>query len=162
MAGNEVGPAANAGGGNAGGQAANAGGANAGGANAGGANAGGANAGGGNAGGANVGGGNDGAANVGGGNVTEKVELTRARTGLLAVVTGDVVIVGASIFGLWKLSGHTAYGSEMVSILTAAFTAVGTLTTAYFGIKSMANTAQYHAAKSNNQGQGNNQTGAQA
>jgi hypothetical protein len=152
MAGNEVGPAANAGGGNVGGQPANAGGANAGGANAGGANAGGANAGGANA----------GAANIGGGNVTEKVELTRARTGLLAVVTGDVVIVGASIFGLWKLSGHTAYGSEMVSILTAAFTAVGTLTTAYFGIKSMANTAQYHAAKSNNQGQGNNQTGAQA
>jgi hypothetical protein len=157
MAGNEVGPAANAGGGNVGGQPANAGGANAGGANAGGANAGGANAGGANAGGANAG-----AANIGGGNVTEKVELTRARTGLLAVVTGDVVIVGASIFGLWKLSGHTAYGSEMVSILTAAFTAVGTLTTAYFGIKSMANTAQYHAAKSNNQGQGNNQTGAQA
>jgi hypothetical protein len=147
MAGNEVGPAANAGGTNVGGQAANAGG---------------ANVGGGNGGAANVGGGNDGGANVGGGNVTEKVELTRARTGLLAVVTGDVVIVGASIFGLWKLSGHTAYGSEMVSILTAAFTAVGTLTTAYFGIKSMANTAQYHAAKSSNQSQGNNQTGAQA
>jgi hypothetical protein len=33
-----------------------------------------------------------------------------------------------------------------VAILTSAFTAIGTMTTAYFGIKSMSNTAQSYAS----------------
>jgi hypothetical protein len=57
----------------------------------------------------------------------------------------------------------------MVAILASAFTAIGTMTTAYFGIKTMSNTAQSFApavhsavtgAQGNNSGaQGNNSGG---
>lgn len=70
------------------------------------------------------------------------VEKTRARTGLLAVVAGDVVIALAAIFGVIFVARHSdSSASQIVSILSGAFTAVGTMTTAYFGIKSISNTA---------------------
>jgi hypothetical protein len=62
----------------------------------------------------------------------------------------------------WRRSGGivktgqagTARASE-VAILTSAFTAFGTMTTAYFGIKSMSNTAQSLSGGSgNNSGPG--------
>ncbi len=91
------------------------------------------------------------------------VQRTRAWTGLWVVVGGDVAIAAAAIFAVftvWK-TGHTSGSiTPIVAILTSAFTAISTMTTAYFGIKTMSNTAQsfapaVHAAASGGQGQGN-------
>jgi hypothetical protein len=40
------------------------------------------------------------------------------------------------------MSSTSATSSSIVAILTSAFTAIGTLTTAYFGLKYVTNTAQ--------------------
>ena len=89
------------------------------------------------------------------------VQRTRAWTGQWVIVGGDVAIAGAAIFTVftvWK-SGHTSGNiTPIVAVLTSAFTAIGTMTTAYFGIKTMSNTAQSfapaaHAAARNAQGQ---------
>ena len=72
------------------------------------------------------------------------VQRTRAWTGLWVVVGGDVAIAVAAILGLWKTSGSST-SAPMVAILTSAFTAIATMTTAYFGIKTMSNTAQSFA-----------------
>jgi hypothetical protein len=60
------------------------------------------------------------------------------------VVGGDVAIAVAAILALWKTSGSGTNTSE-IAILTSAFTAISTMTTAYFGIKTMSNTAQSFA-----------------
>jgi hypothetical protein len=75
------------------------------------------------------------------------VQRTRAWTGLWVVVGGDVAIAAAAIFAVWKVgsSSGSSYLTSMVAILTSAFTAIGTMTTAYFGIKTMSNTAQSFA-----------------
>lgn len=71
------------------------------------------------------------------------VQKTRARVGLLVVAAGDVAIAVAAIWGVVKVSSNSGVeGSAVVAILTSAFTAIGTMTAAYFGIKSMSNTAQ--------------------
>jgi hypothetical protein len=74
------------------------------------------------------------------------VEQTRARTGMVAVILGDVVIAVAAIFGIIYAArgtgGTSTDSSQIVAILSSAFTAIGTMTTAYFGIKSIANAAQ--------------------
>ncbi|MEU9474164.1 hypothetical protein [Streptomyces sp. NPDC048191] len=67
------------------------------------------------------------------------VEKTRARYGLLAVIVSNLAIAGVAIFGVWRLDGDK---SVIVGILTAAFTAVSSMTTAYLGIKAVANTAK--------------------
>ena len=59
------------------------------------------------------------------------------------VAAGDVAIVVAAVLGVIKAAGASASTSSIVAILTSAFTAIGTMTTAYFGIKSSANTAQH-------------------
>jgi hypothetical protein len=87
------------------------------------------------------------------------VQRTRAWTGLWVVVGGDVAIAAAAVFGIWKTAGN-ASSSPMVAILTSAFTAIGTMTTAYFGIKTMSNTAQsfapaVHSAVTGAQGNSN-------
>jgi hypothetical protein len=58
------------------------------------------------------------------------------------VVGGDVAIAVAAILGAVKVSSSATSSSTLVAILTSAFTAIGTMTTAYFGIRSTANTAQ--------------------
>jgi type IV secretory pathway VirB6-like protein len=68
------------------------------------------------------------------------VQKTRAWTGLLVVVFGDVAIAAAASWGIVK-SGGTA-DAQLVSILTSAFTAISTMTTAFFGIRAVSNTAQ--------------------
>jgi hypothetical protein len=68
------------------------------------------------------------------------VQKTRAWTGLLVVVFGDVAIAAAAVWGIVK-SGTSA-NTQLVAILTSAFTAIGTMTTAYFGIRAASNTAQ--------------------
>lgn len=81
------------------------------------------------------------------------IERTRSITGLLAVVTGDVAIAVAAIIALYEVTTNKASSSAVVSILTSAFTAIGTMTTAYFGIKAASNTAQTSAHRSDVQAQ---------
>jgi hypothetical protein len=57
-------------------------------------------------------------------------------------VLGDAAIVVAAVWGIVKTSGSSTNSSAVVAILTSAFTAIGTMTTAYFGIRSATNTAQ--------------------
>ncbi len=76
------------------------------------------------------------------GNAQARVETTRALTGFGAVLVGDVVIAVAAIFGVLALKGSAPPTDSIVAILSSAFTAIGTLTTAYFGIKATANTAK--------------------
>ncbi|AOR33446.1 hypothetical protein BFF78_22375 [Streptomyces fodineus] len=68
-----------------------------------------------------------------------ELEKNRARYGLLAVVVSNLAIAGVAIFGVWRLDGDK---SVIVGILTAAFTAVSSMTTAYLGIKAVSNTAK--------------------
>ncbi|WTZ46684.1 hypothetical protein OG241_29925 [Streptomyces sp. NBC_01390] len=67
------------------------------------------------------------------------LEKSRALYGLLAVVISNLAIAGVAIFGVWRLHGDSAV---IVGILTSAFTAVSTMTTAYLSIKAMSNTAK--------------------
>ena len=71
-----------------------------------------------------------------------KVEIKRASMGLYAVLASDIAIALAAIVGVWIIRHDNASTTAVVSILSSAFTAVGTLTTAYFGIKATANTAK--------------------
>jgi arginine exporter protein ArgO len=72
----------------------------------------------------------------------DAVQKTRAWTGLLVVAIGDVAIVIAAIVGIANVSGGSTHATSVVAILTSGFTAVGTMTTAYFGIRAASNTAQ--------------------
>ncbi|MEU5593986.1 hypothetical protein [Streptomyces sp. NPDC020298] len=67
------------------------------------------------------------------------LEKDRARYGLLAVIVSNLAIAGVAIFGVWRLDGDKAV---IVGVLTAAFTAVSSMTTAYLGIKAISNTAR--------------------
>ncbi|MHC3471123.1 hypothetical protein ACYF6T_20800 [Streptomyces sp. 7R007] len=67
------------------------------------------------------------------------LELARARYGLLAVVGSNLAIVVVAVVGIWRLDGDKAV---TVGVLTAAFTAVSSMTTAYLGIKAVSNTAR--------------------
>jgi hypothetical protein len=78
------------------------------------------------------------------------VQTTRAWTGLLVVILGDVAIAAAATWGIVK-SGGTA-NAQLVSILTSAFTAISTMTTAYFGIRAASNMAQSTVAGAAQQG----------
>ncbi|MFE0327986.1 hypothetical protein ACWEWI_31190 [Streptomyces sp. NPDC003753] len=73
-----------------------------------------------------------------------ELEKTRARYGLLAVIISNVAIAVVAIFGVWRLDGDK---SVMVGVLTAAFTAVSSMTTAYLGIKAVSNTAKAMATR---------------
>ncbi|POX58391.1 hypothetical protein C3492_38325 [Streptomyces sp. Ru62] len=68
-----------------------------------------------------------------------ELEKDRARYGLLAVVVSNLAIAAVAVFGVWQLDGDKAV---IVGILTAAFTAVSSTTTAYLGIKAVSNTAK--------------------
>ncbi|MFG2946549.1 hypothetical protein [Streptomyces adustus] len=69
----------------------------------------------------------------------DALEKDRARYGLLAVVISIVAISGVAVFGVWRLDGDRAV---IVGVLTAAFTAISGMTTAYLGIKAVSNTAR--------------------
>src|SRR5580693_7944600 len=89
-----------------------------------------------------TGGGATGGGSTSGGAVSESVDRTRSITGLLAVVGGDVAIAIAAILGILHFPPSGGQSSQFVAILSSAFTAIATMTTAYFGIKSISNTAQ--------------------
>ncbi|MGK5741462.1 hypothetical protein [Micromonospora sp. URMC 103] len=69
------------------------------------------------------------------------VQKSRAIAGLLAVAIGDATIIAAAIVGLIVMDSASAE-AQSVAILTSAFAAIGTMTTAYFGIRAATNTAQ--------------------
>jgi hypothetical protein len=81
----------------------------------------------------------------------QAVQRTRAFTGLWVVIGGDVAIAAAAVYGVVK-SGTGQNATQIVAILTSAFTAVGTMTTAYFGIRAASNTAQAAVAQQSNGG----------
>jgi hypothetical protein len=90
------------------------------------------------------------------------VQRSRAWSGFWVVFAGDLAIAGAAIFAVLKVSNSSSDTTSTVAILTSAFTAVSTMTTAYFGIKTMSNTAQSyapvaHAAMTRNSGSGGGQ-----
>src|SRR5713226_7273374 len=66
-----------------------------------------------------------------------RTQRTRAWTGLWVVAAGDAVIAAAAVLAIVKLKTGGADTSQVVAILTAAFTAVSTMTTAYFGIRAV-------------------------
>jgi len=75
----------------------------------------------------------------------DRVEQVRALAGLLAVIAGDAAIAVAAIVGIAHFAGSGSSAQalpQVVAILSGAFTAIGTMTTAYFGIKAMSNTAK--------------------
>jgi hypothetical protein len=74
---------------------------------------------------------------------------TRAWTGLLVVIFGDIAIALAAILAVVHVTNSGQNGSLVVSIASSAFTAIGTMTTAYFGIRSMSNTAQSSITNAN-------------
>src|ERR1700722_11624652 len=61
------------------------------------------------------------------------VQRTRSWTGMWVVLGGDAAIAVGAAVALWKISG------------SANEIAISTMTTAYFGIKTMSNTAQSFA-----------------
>ncbi|MFF4422215.1 hypothetical protein ACFY04_15755 [Streptomyces sp. NPDC001549] len=71
-------------------------------------------------------------------NDNKAIQTTRAWAGLLVVLFGDIGIALAAIL----VALHLKTGSEAVAILTSAFTAITAMTSAYFGIRAAANTAQ--------------------
>ena len=77
-------------------------------------------------------------------NSEEAVDKTRAWTGLYVVVGGDIAIAVVAAIALFKFVNTTANGSSAVlaSVLSSAFAAIGTMTTAYFGIRASSATAQ--------------------
>ena len=68
-----------------------------------------------------------------------KVQALRAKTGMLIIVSSDIAILGVCILALWltKASGDVA-----AATLTSAFSAIASMTSAYFGIRAASNVAQ--------------------
>src|SRR5262245_22409807 len=69
------------------------------------------------------------------------VEKVRAWSGLIAVVAGDLAIAVAAVLGITHFTTSGTSSSQavpqIVAILSGAFTAISTMTTAYFGIKAI-------------------------
>jgi hypothetical protein len=68
-------------------------------------------------------------------------ERIRAAAGVTAVLVGDAAIAIVAWVGIVHVSGTADASSEITGILTGAFVALSTTTTAYFGIKAATNTA---------------------
>ncbi|WP_186319190.1 hypothetical protein [Streptomyces sp. SAJ15] len=66
-----------------------------------------------------------------------EVQKTRAWAGFLVVALGDLAIAIAAVWGVDNVDS-----AQSVAILSSAFTAISTMTTAYFGIRAVSNTAQ--------------------
>jgi len=69
-----------------------------------------------------------------------EIDRTRTRAGALVVVASNLTIAAATAIAVLKFGAKDL--AQLAAILTAAFTAVGTMTTAYLGIRAASNTAQ--------------------
>jgi hypothetical protein len=77
-------------------------------------------------------------------------ESLRTWTGLIAVLASDAAIAVAAIWALDQLRP-----TQAMAVVTGAFTAITAITTAYFGIKATANTAQKALREPPERGSGN-------
>ncbi|MFE0316580.1 MULTISPECIES: hypothetical protein [Streptomyces] len=68
----------------------------------------------------------------------QQADVVRARTGVLAVIAGNVAILGIALWGAHKAGDDS---TQLVAMLTSAFTAISAITTSFFGIRAVANTA---------------------
>ena len=68
-----------------------------------------------------------------------KVQYLRAKVGAFVIVSGDIAVLGACIFALWLT--HATY-DVVAAVLTSAFAAIASMTSAYFGIRAASNAAQ--------------------
>ena len=75
-----------------------------------------------------------------GGPSEEAVDRTRAWTGLWVVAGGDAAIAVAAVIALFKFGSVSS--AVLASVLSSAFAAISTMTTAYFGIRESSNMAQ--------------------
>jgi len=66
-----------------------------------------------------------------------EVERSRTRAGAVVVVASNLAIATATALAIFKLGKD-----QVTAILTAAFTAIGTITTAYLGIRAASSTAK--------------------
>lgn len=82
-----------------------------------------------------------------------QIETTRARSGAMVVLGGDLIILLATGAAVWAIKSDNSSSAAIVSILTSAFTTIGTMTTAYFGIRAVTNTAQSSMSGQSNDGQ---------
>lgn len=78
----------------------------------------------------------------------KKVQTTRAWTGLLVVLVGDI---GIAVAAIW-VAIDKASGAQAVAILTSAFSAITAMTSAYFGIRAATNSAQTAVAAISGEG----------
>jgi hypothetical protein len=69
----------------------------------------------------------------------DSLEKSRARYGLFSVIGTNLAIAVVAVVGVWRLDGDRAV---IVGVVTAAFTAMSGMTTAYLGIKAVSNTAK--------------------
>jgi len=58
------------------------------------------------------------------------------------VAFGDLAIAAAAVVVVIRFGTANDHITEVVAVLTSAFTAISTMTTAYFGIRAATNTAQ--------------------
>ena len=68
-----------------------------------------------------------------------KVQYLRAKVGAFVIVSGDIAVLGACIFALWLT--HASY-DVVTAVLTSAFAAIASMTSAYFGIRAASNAGQ--------------------
>ncbi|MFD9270909.1 hypothetical protein ACFWB1_25970 [Streptomyces goshikiensis] len=72
------------------------------------------------------------------------LEVVRSKTGYLAVIAGDLVLIGVAVLGAYK----TDDPNQAVAVLTSSATAVTAITTSFFGIRAASNTAAKAIAQS--------------
>ncbi|WP_329292434.1 hypothetical protein [Streptomyces pseudovenezuelae] len=73
----------------------------------------------------------------GGDALTEQI---RSIAGMFVVVTVVAALLTVAAWGVWRSGGGT---DKTVTVLTSAFTAATSITTAYFGIRAVSNTARH-------------------
>ncbi len=83
--------------------------------------------------------------------MNEKIESTRAWTGLLAVIAAILGVIGLAV-GCAIVLGED---KSTIAITTAAFGVISTMVTAYLGIKATANTAKEISSAQPGDGDGN-------
>ncbi|MEH0400746.1 hypothetical protein ACFY7V_34385 [[Kitasatospora] papulosa] len=78
-----------------------------------------------------------------------RVETVRSLAGLIAVLAGDAAIALAVVLSFGHLDAN-----QGMSVLTAGFTSITAITTAYFGIKAASNTADRAIRRKRHKGRG--------
>src|SRR5690349_22275052 len=68
-----------------------------------------------------------------------KVQALRGKMGALVIVSGDVAILAVSVLVLWLTKATEAVAA---ATLSGAFSAIASMTSAYFGIRAASNVAQ--------------------